>query len=63
MFDPDYEKRLLRQHNSYVISNGTSLGGSSFPTELSPSAGVLGSSPVPPTAVLTPAKRVSRASF
>jgi len=59
MFNQDYEKRLLRQHNGNIMSGGPSLEIRPFPTELPFSNSFLvtsdGTSPV----MVTPTKAVN----
>jgi hypothetical protein len=55
MFNQDYERRLLRQHNGHIIYGSTTSAQRSFSSELQTSAGF--------PAMLSPNRMVSRASF
>jgi hypothetical protein len=59
MFNQDYEKRLLRQHNGNIISGGPSLEMQPFPSELSVSGNCPVSSNVTPSVMVTPGKAVN----
>lgn len=56
MFNQDYEKRLLRQHNGNIISGGPSLEIRPFPTELPVSGSFLVTSDGTPPVMVTPTK-------
>jgi hypothetical protein len=62
MFNQDYEKRLLRQHNGNIMSGGPSLEIRPFPTELPFSGSFLVTSDVTPPVMVTPTKAVNTTS-
>jgi hypothetical protein len=59
MFNQDYEKRLLRQHNGNIMSSGPSLEIRPFPTDLPVSGSFLVTSDVTPPVMVTPTKAVN----
>jgi hypothetical protein len=63
MFNQDYEKRLLRQHNGNIMSGGPSLETRPFPTELPVSGSFLVTSNVMPPVMVTPTKAVNITSL
>lgn len=63
MFNQDYEKRLLRQHNGNIMSGGPSLEVRLFPTELPVPGSFAVSSNVTPSVMVTQAKAVNITSL
>ena len=63
MFNQDYEKRLLRQHNGNIMSGGPSLEIRPFPTDLPVSGSFLVTSDVTPPVMVTPTKAVNITSL
>jgi hypothetical protein len=63
MFNQDYEKRLLRQHNGNIMSGGPSLEIRPYPTELQVSGSFLVTGDVTPPVMVTPTKAVNITSL
>jgi hypothetical protein len=63
MFNQDYEKRLLRQHNGNIMSGGPSLEIRPFPTESPISGSFLVTSDATSAVTVTSAKAVNITSL